>query len=135
MKRPALPLTRRFHLRPRELRRRLRPWERQLFLALFDPQPERRLWAHILADALCVIYRSAQWPEVAEALAWLCDVNHDAPATFAQCAAIVDLDAETIRTDVQHDVRTGAIRAKRHRRPHPTTPPPPTAAAAGSVRC
>lgn len=109
MRRSAPPLARRFHRRGAGP---LRYWERAVFLALHAVQPERRLWANVLADALYLIYRSGVAAVVREELDWLTTPVRGSLMCFADLAPIFDIDPADVQRDVLDDVRCGRIRAK-----------------------
>jgi hypothetical protein len=109
MRRPALPLARRFHARPG---RRLRYWERAVFAGLHAQQPERRLWANVLADALYVIYRFRQKTDVRRELAWLMSKERGSLMLFEDLAPVFEIDPADVRRDVLSDVTSGKIKAK-----------------------
>lgn len=104
-----MPLARRFHLRPGA---ELRYWERAIFSGLYALQPERRLWANVLADALYKIYRYRAAALVKEELAWIGSRARGSLMHFNVLAEVFDIDPEDVRRDVLADVNDGKIRAK-----------------------
>jgi hypothetical protein len=95
------PFSRRFHRKAGEP---LRPWERALFLVLYaSHQPEIRLWANVLADALYTLYRFPRSVHAREALAWICSTESGSLHTFVDVATALGLNPEIVRRDVLQD--------------------------------
>ena len=109
MRRPALPLARRFHRRPGS---KLRYWERLIFTGLNAQQPERRMWANVLADALYIVYRFRQKRDVRRELAWLMSKERGALTLFEDLAPVFEIDPADVRRDVSSDIAAGKIKAK-----------------------
>ena len=110
-RKPAPPWARRFHVKPgRKLK--LRPWERHLFLELHAAQPERRLWTNVIAECLYAVYHSKNLRLVQEELKWVLSEEAGSLSHFEDLAAILDIDAYSLRRDVAADVLAGRIRCK-----------------------
>jgi hypothetical protein len=95
---------------------RLRPWERRLFLELHAAQPERRMWANVVTECLYTIYHSKNLRAIREELAWVLSEEAGSLSHFEDLAAVLDLDAYSLRKDVAGDVLAGRIRSKALRR-------------------
>lgn len=109
MKKPALPLTRRFH---RRRGAKLRSWEVALLLALHAKSPEHRLWANVLSESLYIVYRCRRGPEVQREVDWLLSPETDSIQCAIECAHALGLEAEDMQRDVRSDVVSGKLPAK-----------------------
>lgn len=83
-----------------------------MFAALHAQQPERRLWANVLADALYVVYRFRQKRDVRRELAWLMSKERGSLLMFEDLAPVFEIDPADVRRDVLSDVQSGKIKAK-----------------------
>jgi len=109
MRKPALPLARRFHARPGT---KLRYWERAVFAGLHAAQPERRMWANVIADALYVVYRFRDNRLVNHALGWLLSRDRGSLMLFEDLAPVFDIDPSDVRRDVLRDIEDGKTRLR-----------------------
>jgi len=109
MRTPVLPLTRRFHRRPGE---KLRYWELAVFEGLHAKQPERRLWANVIADALYIVYRMKDRFVVRPELEWLLSPARGTLMCFEDLAPVFDIDPADVRRDVLSDIAGGKIKAR-----------------------
>lgn len=109
MKKPALPLTRRFHRRRGQ---RLRRWESALLLALHAKSPEHRLWANVLSESLYIVYRCRRTTEVQQEIDWLLAPDTGSIQCAIEVAHAIGLEAEDMQRDVRSDVVSGNIPAK-----------------------
>lgn len=76
-------------------------------MAMHERDPVRRLWAHVIADALCGVYRRRR---VSEAdLVWLLDEGDDWVMPFSSLAAQFNIDAADVRADLRRDIAAGRI--------------------------
>jgi|SRR6185503_16860481 len=123
-RKPAPPWARRFHVKPGR-RIKLRPWERHIFLELHAAQPERRLWTNVIAECLYAIYHAKNLRLVQEELKWILSEEAGSLSHFEDLAAILDIDAYSLRRDVAADVLAGRIRCKALKRMYANQIAPP----------
>lgn len=74
---------------------------------MHDTDPVRRLWAHVIEDALCGVYRRRRVN--ADDLAWLLEPEGAGLLPFAVLAAYFNVDAADVRRDLMSDIHEGRI--------------------------
>lgn len=84
-----------------------------MLLGLCAREPERRLWANVLSDALYIVYRSRHRADVQRELAWIMATTRGSLQHFEDLAEVFDIEADDLRRDVRRDIESGRIRAKR----------------------
>lgn len=109
MKKPALPLTRRFHRRRGS---KLRSWEVALLLALHSKSAVHRLWANVLSESLYLVYRCRRTTEVQREVDWLLSPEMGSIQYAIECAHALGLEADDMQRDVRSDVVSGKLPAK-----------------------
>lgn len=95
--------------------RALARWERQLIAARFSESWPIRLWAGVLYDSYFTLMRSPSWAKVKRELQWVRDTASEPLGTFESICLVLDLEVETVRSDMLRRARTQSVYAKRRK--------------------